>query len=412
VSKLTPLPLTALALLALLPLAADWPRFRGPNGTGVVEDKDVPVRWTADNILWKIKLPGTGHSSPIVWGDRIFLLSATPTERLLVCLDTTGKQLWAKAAPGKVGKTHTKNSLASSTPATDGERVYCIFWDGKAVSLYAYDFTGTLVWQQDLGSFKSQHGPGFSPIVHAGLVFVNDDQDGSAVLLAFDAKTGKKVWSQERKAFRSCYSTPFINTQATDGPELVVASTAGLAGYRPADGKENWHYDWSFTGMALRTVGSAIAGDGMVFAIAGDGNGARSMIGVKLGGKGDVTKTNHVWEKDTGTPYVPTPVYRDGHLYQVSDDGFASCVDPKTGTAVWRARMGSPMSASPVMIDGKVYVPGEKGDIFVFDAVPTGYKLLAKNPLGELVYSTPAVSNNRLYVRGATHLFCIGKPAK
>jgi outer membrane protein assembly factor BamB len=422
------LALAVVALLVLSPLAlfgfapvpsgesaptGNWSRFRGPNGSGVSDDKNIPVRWTARDILWKTPLPGVGHSSPILWGNRVFLQSATAAERLLVCIDAgSGKQLWAKAAPGKPGKIHPRNSLASSTPATDGERVYAIFWDGTGIGLYAYDFNGTVLWQQDLGGFKSQHGPGFSPIVHEGLVIVNDDQDGSAVLLAFDAKSGKKVWEVERKAFRSCYSTPFINPQGAFGVELVVGSTAGLTGYNPRDGKEIWRYEWNFPGMPLRTVGSPVAGDGIVFAASGDGSGLRSMIAVKLGGKGDVTKTNLLWEADRGTPYVPTPLYRDGFVYFVTDDGFAACHEAKTGKEIWRARLGSGMSASPLLIDGKIYAPGEKGDVYVFEATPAGYKSLAKNSLGETVFSSPAVSNGRLYVRGSGHLFCIGKPAK
>jgi outer membrane protein assembly factor BamB len=379
----------------------------------VSEDKDIPVKWTANNTLWKTALPGTGHSSPIVSNNKVFLESATDSERLLVCLDaTTGKVLWSKAAPGKNGKIHNKNSQASSTPATDGERVYCVFWNGSGVSLFAYTFEGKLVWQQNLGSFKSQHGPGFSPIVHDGLVYVNDDQDGSAMLSAFDAKSGKMHWQVERKAFRSCYSTPFINLQGVGGAELIVGSTAGLAGYNPKDGKEIWHYDWTFSGMALRTVASPLAGDGIVFASAGDGSGARSMIAVKLGGKGNVSATNLAWDADRGTPYVPTPLYREGYLYFATDDGFAVCYEAKTGKEVWRNRLGTPISASPVLIDGKVYAPSEKGEVYVFEANPAQFKSLAKNNLGEPLFSTPAVCDGKLYIRGSKNLFCIGKATR
>ncbi len=391
--------------------AADWPRFRGPNGNGTAPDKDVPVEWTASNVLWKAPLPGVGHSCPTIVKDHIFLQSATATERMLICLDTGGKVLWKKSAPGGVGRTHDQNTMASSTPASDGERVYSVFWDGKGVALFAYDFKGKLAWKEKLGAFKSQHGPGFSPIVHDGKVIVNNDQDGSAVLLAFDAKTGKRAWRVERKAFRACYSTPFVHPAGRGQAQLIVASTAGIAGYDPRSGKEAWSYTWSFPGMALRTVASPIAADGLVFATAGDGRGDREMIAVKLGGKGDVTRTHLAWEKNKNTPYVPTPLAHKGHLYVVNDDGLAACYVAKTGAEVWRERLDrnvGKVSASPVLIDGKVYAFDVRGNVFVFAASPT-FELLARNAVGESVFSSPAVADGRLYVRGSKHLFCIGK---
>ena len=222
------------ARLLLLPLAvmlltgADWMRFRGPNGAGVSADKDIPVKWTAKDILWSAPLAGTGHSSPIVVKGKVFLETATKKDRLLVCIDAvSGKELWSKAAPGGIGKTHRRSSLASSTPCSDGERVYCVFWDGKRVGLFAYDLTGKTAWKTDLGAFTSQHGPGFSPIVHDGKVIINNDQDGTAVLRAFHAKDGKPAWEVNRPPFRACYSTPFLYEQGAGGTELIVTSTAG-----------------------------------------------------------------------------------------------------------------------------------------------------------------------------------------
>src|SRR5262245_58100928 len=181
------LPFLVVALLA----GADWPRFRGPDGAGTSADKDVPVKWSDKNVLFKAKLPGTGHSSPIVVGDRVFLLAATKTDRLVVCLDAkTGKEQWVKKVPGKIGHLHKKSSLASATPCSDGTKVYCVFWDGRNVGLYAYDMDGKLAWEQDLGPFKSQHGPGFSPMLYqdgkTSLVIVNVDQDDDAKLRAYE----------------------------------------------------------------------------------------------------------------------------------------------------------------------------------------------------------------------------------
>jgi outer membrane protein assembly factor BamB len=402
--------------------AADWPRFRGPNGTGVSADKDVPVQWSEkEGVLWKTPIPGHGNSSPIVWGDKVFIQSAAAdgSERWLLCLNAvSGEVLWKRAASGKSAHTHEKNTLASSTPATDGERVYCIFWDGKDLLLTAFDFAGERVWSRDLGSYVSEHGAGISPIVYDGKVYVADDQGEKiekpvpCAVLAFNAKDGTDVWKAPRKSFRACYSTPFLLESEKGKPELIVASTAGVTSYNPADGSENWNYVWTFSDHPLRTVASPIEAGGLVIANAGEGGIGRNLVALRPGGKGDVTKTNLVWQDEKSYSYVPTLLASREYLFCVNDDGFASCHIAKTGEEVWKQRLNGKVTASPVLIDGKVYAINEVGDAFVFEASPKGYKLLGTSSLGEKVYSTPAVSNNRLYIRGADNLFCIGKSGK
>lgn len=410
-----------LAFLVLLPGcrvagAGDWPRFRGPNGTGIANDKDLPVKWTEQNVLWKTPLPGIGHSSPIVCKGRIFLQSASEdgSERWLLCLDALkGDILWKKPAAGQNAHIHGSNSLASSTPATDGERVYAAFWDGRAIHLGAYDFKdGKPIWEKNLGGFKSQHGFGHSPMLIDGKVILANDQDGSSHLLAFDAKSGSKVWQTERKPYRACYSTPFIHAKPDGGKELIVASTAGITGYNPADGKPNWWYTWKFARMPLRTVGSPIVAGNLVIATSGDGNGDRDIIAVQLGGKGDVSADHLVWEnrKNYPLPYVPCLLAHGDYLFSVHDKGVASCHLARTGEEVWRReRLDSGFTASPILVDGKVYAVSQRGSVFVFEAAPE-LKLLAQNSIGEAVSSTPAVADNCLFIRGERHLFCIGKP--
>jgi outer membrane protein assembly factor BamB len=414
-------PRFALVLGVLLAAAAtasadNWPRFRGPNGTGVAADKGIPVKWGAGDVLWKVELPGVGHSSPVVWGDRLFLQTsgAKGDGRALLCLDAnTGKQLWSRAAPGGTAtRIHRAfNTLASSTPATDGERVYAVFWDGKDVCLSAYDMKGEPLWKRDLGAYISQHGPGMSPVIHAGKVFVNNDQDGSAALLAFDARSGAPAWKAERKAFRACYSTPMVRQKPGGGDELVVASTAGITAYDPKTGAENWAYEWTFTGMALRTVCSPLEAAGLIFVSSGDGSGARHFIAVEPPAKSG-ERPKLAWSSVSHSfPYVPTIVARDGYIYLIDDNGSFLCHDAKTGDEVWKTPpMRVKFFASPVLIDGKVYAPSMKGDVYVFEAAPK-YNLLAKNSLGEEVFASPAVANSRLYVRGKQHLFCVGRPA-
>jgi outer membrane protein assembly factor BamB len=399
-----------LSCVAIAP-AANWPRFRGPNGAGIAADKNIPVKWSEkEGILWKTALPGVGHSSPVVWGDRLFLESATPQERVLLCVDVSdGKILWQKSIPGTTTRKHPKNSFASSTPATDGQRAYAIFWTPDKITLYAYDFKGELAWKRDLdGPFRARHGVGCSPIVYGDKVFVNNDQTGAAVLLALEAKTGKIAWSVKRKPFRSCYSTPFVLERPEQKPELIVGSTAGITSYEPDTGAENWRWTWSFANMPLRTVGSPVYGQGIVFVGSGDGSGERNMVAVKIGGKGDVTETNFVWGRKRDFPYVPSMLIWGEHLYCVNDHGIATCTVAKTGKTVWEKRLHGKVTASPIIVDGKIYAVTEDGDVYVFPAAPK-FQQLARNSLGEGVLATPAVANNRLYIRGESQLLCIGK---
>jgi outer membrane protein assembly factor BamB len=404
-------------LLAVGPAgASDWPRFRGPNGTGITPDKDLPVKWTADNVLWKTSIPGVGHSSPIVHGGRVFLQSSSGDgkERWLLSLAAaTGEVLWKTPAVGRNAKKHPLNSLASSTPATDGARVYAVFWDGEHIHLGAFGFKdGKPVWEKDLGSFTSQHGVGHSPMLVDDKVVLANDQDGSALLLAFDARSGEKAWEAERKPFRACYSTPFIRVKPGGDKELIVASTAGITGYNPDDGKANWWYTWSFARMPLRTVASPILAGDLVLATSGDGAGDRHVIAVKIGGKGDVTAGNPAWEnrKNYPFPYVPCLLAHGDYLYSVHDKGMASCHRTRTGEEMWSERLTSGgFTASPIRVDGKVYAVANDGSVFVFEAAPK-FKLLAKNMVGEPVSSTPAVADHHMFIRGSKHLFCIGKP--
>jgi outer membrane protein assembly factor BamB len=392
--------------------SADWARFRGPNGTGVATDTNIPVQWDeSSGILWRVPIPGLGNSSPVISKGKLFLESAGADgkDRMLLCLDAKdGKTLWTAKCDGGKGKIHEKSSLASSTPAADGERVYAMFWDGDGISLRAYDYNGKELWKQELGKFKSQHGAGTSPVVYGGIVYLANDQDDAAELLAFDAKSGKPMWKKERRAFRACYSAPFILGEG-DKQELIVASTSGVTAYEPKTGNENWDYKWSFTGMPLRTVASPIYHQGIIFACAGDGNGSRHSIAVRSTGKGDVTPSNLVWEKTRDTAYVPTMLAKDDYVFSVTDAGFARCYVAKTGEEVWSQRLGSgKFTASPIMIDGKIYAIDENGNSFVYAAAPR-YQLLGKSAVHETVYASPAVADGKLYIRGQTHLHCIGK---
>jgi outer membrane protein assembly factor BamB len=429
---------TQYSVLSTPALAADWPRFRGPNGTGVVAEPHPPLTWSkSENVLWKAEIPGAGHSSPIVVKGRVFLQSATRdgSQRMLLCYDAdTGKLRWSKSMPGeKVPSIHAKNTLASSTPASDGERVFAMFWDGRVVTLYAHDLDGAELWSASLGGYVSQHGFGSSPVAYGGKVFINYDQDdpaqapkprpgdpppgpvpeNAAEVLAFDAATGAKVWAAKRKAFRACSSSPFVRELPGGKAELVVSSTAGLTGYDVDTGKPNWDWEWKFDGMALRTVGSPVPAGDVVVAPSGDGGGARSLVVVAAG-----PKPKLLWEKRKDTPYVPVPVVKGEHVYWVTDGGLATCVELRTGKEVWRERAfpnltkGTYVHASLLLVGDNVVAVAETGRAVVFRADPAGYDEVARNDLGELVAATPAAADGKLYIRGTDHLYCIGTASR
>lgn len=401
-------PLAAVACAAVS--AADWTRFRGPNGDGTAADA-VPVKWSEkENILWKRELSGPGNSSPIVVKGKIFLevASRDGSKRSLACLDAkTGAPVWEKTFAGQPAKIHAKSSLASCTPASDGTLVYAAVWDGKDITVHALDFAGEHKWQKKLGGFKSQHGAGLSPIVHDGRVFINFDQDDAAELVALDAMAGDKLWSVPRKAFRASYSTPIVRKTAS-GDEIVVFSTAGAAGYDPKTGGVNWSWaiPWKAGEMALRSVASPVLAKDTLVCLTGDGSGSRYGAAITLGSS---TPTLN-WEKKSNNlmPYVPCPVVRGDYLYWVTDQGMIECLETKTGTVRWSERaINKSVSASPVLVGDRLVIVDESGKSLVVKADPKEYVKLGEGSVGEPVFASPAVADGRLYIRGSAHLFCV-----
>lgn len=400
---------SSLAWPASDPQERTWSRFRGHAAAGI-SLVPIPTRWDKANTLWQTPIEGQGHGSPIVWENKLFLptSSSDGSRRLLIRLNaTTGKVEWSQTLPGNTAPRHRKNSLASSTPTTDGQMVYLCTWDGRDIAVVAYDFAGQLQWQTPLGSITANHGAGHSPIVYDGLVYVAKDHDSGADLIALDAKSGKIRWQKQRPAFRACYSTPLINEQPGQPAELIVVSTADVAGYDPQTGEKKWFCRWSFNKEELRTVASPFIWKDLVIVSSGSGGGERQVMAVRLGGLGDVTTTHRVWQLNKGIPYVPTMVAHDDWLFYVNDQGIAGCLEARSGKTVWTQRLSGAFSASPLCIAGNIYACNEDGDVFVF-AAAASYKLLAKNSLNDGVIATPAAVGGRLYLRTFQHLWCIG----
>lgn len=398
---------TGSLLIAEEPFEA-WPRFRGANGEGIGAGVNLAPRPTLKNsLLWKLEFAGDGNGSPVAWGPNLYLQSAEENgkTRKLIAIDALkGTIAWEAALAGRSAKTHAKNSLASSTPACDEKGVYSVFWDGTSLHAAAHTHQGKELWVRELGTFKSQHGAGHSPVTFEGKIYINFDQDDKAELVCLDGANGKTIWLKERQAFRSSYSTPILRPLPDGKSELVVVSTAGATGYDPATGNLNWDAKIKHAKNALRVVSSPlIAGELLVFG-GGDGSGERQMQAIKIG-QSDGTP---VWEDLKSFPYVPTGIVVGSLLFEISDKGFLGVYEVATGKSLSQTRLGGAFSASAVLAGNRLVLVSENGEVFFVEPKPNPDKP-ASLALNEPVFATPAIYKNRLYIKSRKTLFCLGQ---
>jgi outer membrane protein assembly factor BamB len=424
---------------------ANWPMFRGREHSGAAEDQNLPDKWdgkTGQNILWRTPIPGLAHSSPIVWGERMFVASAVGSDPhatfkpglygdgdasedrssqkwTLFALDKkSGKILWQQVAYEGVPleKRHMKSTYASSTPATDGRIV--VAWFGSQ-GVYAYDLNGRALWKVDLGRLNLgaydiptyEWGTASSPIIWENLVILQCDNQDDSFLIALDAETGKQVWKTDREELPS-WATPAVG-MTSNGPVLVTNAPNFIRGYDPRTGKELWRLGHSSKITAPTPVYSADQ-----FLIASGRQPERPIFAVKAGARGDLTlpegKTSSdavVWSRTGRGSYMPTPLLYQSLLYVLNNNGLFDCYDWKTGEEIYRQRLpviGSGFSASPVAADGKIYLSNEDGDILVI-AAGRKFEHLGTNSMGELLMATPALSEGVMYVRSAQSVFAVGR---
>ncbi len=385
--------------------AENWPGWRGPRGDGTSHEKHVPTRWSpSENIAWKVALPGKGHASPIVWDDRLFVVTCDEAteQRLLLCYErATGMKLWQQVvlqAPLE-GK-HPLNSFASSTPATDGQLVYVSFLDRGEMLVAAFDFAGQQVWSTRPGPFSSKHGFCSCPVLFEDKLIVNGDHDGDAYLVALDCRTGETVWKTERQNRTRSYSTPIIRN--IDGRvQMILSGSKCVASYDPRDGALHWIID----GPTDQFVASMVFNGELLFLTAGFPE--LHMMAIRPDGSGNVTDSHIVWRTRRGAAYVPSPISAGEYFLVVSDGGVASCFEAATGKRVWMERLGTHFSGSLISAGGLVYFTSDEGRTIV---VRPGNELdvVAENELGEFCYASPAVSRGQVIFRGEQHLICIG----
>jgi outer membrane protein assembly factor BamB len=400
----------AVLLATVLPAAgaeANWPRFRGPSGQGDTNRKDLPIHWgdRDQNIRWRTKLTGLGNSSPIVWGERIFLTSANEkgTERSLHCFNLAdGKMLWSRQAPEKPPEpgVRDKNGYASCTPVTDGERVIAFL---GSCGLFCCDLDGKILWCDNSLTIKTTHGTGSSPLLYKDLVILAQDQNQSEPLfLALDKRTGKRVWTGKRDRAMT-WSTPVV-VRVGDHDELIVAGGETVRGYDPATGKERW----SLRGATAEVVPTVVVGKDLIYSASGR-NGP--ILALRPGGEGDVTDTHLVWQAVRCGPHVPSPILANDRLYLANDTGIVSCLDARDGRLIYQERIHDRFSASPVAAGDLLYFCSESGVTYVVRATEK-LEIVARNELGSPILASPAVVGNRMLLRTQEELVCVEQAEK
>lgn len=398
--------------------STDWAGFRGPNGMGTSSAKGLPVFWSeSENVVWKTPLPGPGASSPIVFGDRIYLTSYTgffvPGEsggsqenlkrHLLAMNRKDGKIVWNTAVAAKLPEEDKirDHGFAANTPAADAERIYAFF--GKS-GVFAFDHSGKELWQTDVGSKTHGWGTSASPVLYQDFVFINASVESDS-LYALDRKTGQEKW--RAKGIRESWNTPVLVTAKSGRQELIVAAKGSVLAFNPDNGEPLWSCK---TDIGWYMVPSVVAADGIVYCLGGRSGTAG--LAVRAGGSGEVTESHRLWTSIKGSN-VTSPVFLDGHLYWMNDNrGVAYCAKGETGEVLYEQRLerAGQVYSSALLADGRLYYLTRDGRMFVLAAKP-GFEQLASNDLrdGSIFNGSPAVDGNRLLIRSDKFLYCIGK---
>jgi outer membrane protein assembly factor BamB len=408
--------LLLIALLSLRARADNWPAWRGPQATGVSAERDLPITWgPKQNVRWKVPLPGPGNSTPIVWGDRLFLTQALDKGKrraVLAYRRSDGKKLWQQEVACKAEETtHPQNPPCSASPVTDGAAVYAHL---ASAGVVACDLDGKRLWHRDLGPVLHRWGNGPSPILYKDLLIVFHGPGTPTFLTALDRRSGKTIWEKKETAINSpifgSWSTPVV--VRVDGRDELILPLPGekiggdgeFKGYDPATGKELWRCRG--LGNEVYAMPVVSPDGGLVVGISGH-NGP--LMAVRPGGKGDVTDTHRLWRIAEKNPQrIGSGVIHDGRLYLADAPGFVECLDARTGKVLWKERVGGNLWGSMFLAGGKLYVSSLEGETLVLEAGPK-FRLLARNDLKEPIYAAPAASDGELFLRTWEHLYCIGR---
>jgi outer membrane protein assembly factor BamB len=386
----------------------EWTRFRGPNGTGAVPAIKAPLPWTEKDYRWRIELPGKGHSSPVVWGKKLFVTACEEsTATVTVCaIDTAdGHTLWKYELAGKPYKKSPLNTYAASTPAVDAQRVYVAWGTAEHCRVVALEqASGKEVWQFDLGPFEGEHGFGSSPMLVDDMMVIADEQDGTSFIIALGAADGKVRWRTPRNTEKAAYSTPCVFRPKQGPAQLIVTSWAhGIGALEIASGKQLWEMKL----FTYRVVGSPLVTDELVVATCGGGGKGRQLFAVRPGTQANGMKPEKVYEIKPPMPYVPAPIADSKRLYLWGDEGIITCLNLADGQQVWQERLGGKYFTSPILIGDRLLGIDNKGLVSIL-AASEKYQVLGKVDLGEATHATPAVGDGTLYLRTLSHLMALG----
>ncbi len=396
--------LTAFALTAN---AESWPGWRGPRGDSTSLEQNIPTNWDVSRALWKTPIPGRGHASAIVWGDRVCTATGLPDtkERVLLCLDrTSGQILWQKTVvQGPLEPLNRENSHASGTPVTDGERVYVAFRVGDDIVVAAHRLTdGEQLWLVRPGTHAGEWGFSNEPVLYKDKVILDGDSKGDSFLVALNRENGKTLWRVPRTNQGISYSAPLIREMAGRW-QLIQCGDKRVTSFDPDTGKELWTVD----GPSEEFVASPTYSEKTGLVYISSSWPKTVLLAIRPDGRGNVTQTHVVWRDTKGAPYVPSPLVAGDYLFTLSNSGAAFCYEAATGKVLWQEKLGR-HHASPVLVGGLVYFINDDGQINVVRPGPQ-FDRVAKYELGESCYASPALSDGQVFVRGFQHLFCLGR---
>ena len=401
------------AILLNGPVSADWNRFRGENGQGVIDQCKVPLPWADSDVAWKIDLPGKGNGSPIVVGKKVFIMSALAgSQRFGLAYDlVSGKEIWRKSFSTNEHKVHAKSSYASCTPCANSNSVFFAWASPENLTVRAFSHEGDELWTKDFGRYISAHGFGGSPILVDDKLILSNNQDseelppgvapGDSSILALDVKSGNVIWETPRKSVRTSYGAPSVLEEAGKKILIFAETGDGVFALDAATGNQMWNNKV----FSMRSVSCPVIVGDIAISTEGSGGGGNKLFGVNL--KGDHELVFAI--KNTIAPYVPTPVAKGELLFLWADKGIVTCADATNGETFWSERIGGNVSTSPVIAGDKLIGIDEEGTVTILSA-SRSFQELGKVKLGEMTRSTPLLAENYLLIRTDSKLICVGNP--
>lgn len=388
--------------------AENWPGWRGPTRNGLSSETDVPLRWTDEQgVKWKIPVPGSGISNPIIWGDRVIVTAADGPKQIelhVICFAVDdGRELWHQRLWGTAPTRYhaNKSSMATPAPVTDGQHIFAFFGTGD---VFCFDMEGRLQWQRSLaeeyGVFENRFAASSSPVVFKESVLLQCDHYGNSYVIALDKKTGENRWKVDRPEAWLSWASPQLVPVDADTSELVLAGSHKVDAFDPSTGE----HLWTVGGMRRECIPTPVYGHGFIYAVSGPKG---PTLAIRPGGRGDVSETHVQWQNNRGAPFVPSAILVGDHYYLIDDAGIATCLDAHSGKRMWQKRLSARFTASPVAAAGRVYFMSEEGETIVIDATAKKYRQLASNSLNEPTFASPAISQGRIFLRTSKHLYCI-----